>query len=595
MVMNRSGKQSSSSITPARLRCATGLSAAWLLGMSAALLNASEKVSDIKELGKLRRQFQDQELITAKPFTRVFTPGEPPRIVWRDVEEVRRLGCVGKPQVRWFDANLKEAAVPDHPGRWAAWVEDRAPNGTLVRRSLAFYARPKDFLAYLSPSLPLEHLPGPISPEVWREHQDEINHCLGRMLFSLNDSEAGAILLAGLTEARPRGRRPSLVETAQALHEDFHFRLKMEVQGLWGNALGLKPPRALEKPAPTLHEDSMHEAGVASDAKAQLDAVLEAWEADTREPFVTLVARNGVIITHKAVGHDVAGKAIDLDYKAGVASITKTATAILFSQFLQQGLVRLDDPISRVFPDYPRDSEHVPTFRQCLTHMSGFSGHGDWGGARNPHLDNILLNGIDANQPGSAYTYSGMGFDVTALAMQILSGQSFTRLYKEHLLDPLGMRTATIEDGSAGAHFTALDLAKLAQWLVNRGSYGGREFISAHNFQQLLPEDLGLRYPGVTREIEGIGMHWMHDRKPGAPTNSTCPEDLILSSQTLGHGSLSSCILRADLENQLIVVQIRRQAGPRFGEWQTKFLQTVARTIQKVIPAVSTTRPQNPP
>jgi CubicO group peptidase (beta-lactamase class C family) len=157
------------------------------------------------------------------------------------------------------------------------------------------------------------------------------------------------------------------------------------------------------------------------------------------------------------------------------------------------------------------------------------------------------------------------------------------------------MRTAIIEDGSAGARFTALDLAKLAQWLVNRGSYGGMEFISAQNFQQLLPEDLNLRYPGVTSEVEGIGMHWMYDRKPGAPANSTCPEDLILSTQTLGHGSLSSCILRADLENQLIVVQIRRHAGPRFGEWQTKFLQTVAGTIQKVIPTASTARPQTPP
>lgn len=593
--MNTSGKQSSSTIAPARLRCATGLFVAWLLGMSAALLDASDTVKDFKELGKLRRQFQDQELITAKPFTRVFTPGEPPRIIWRDVEEVRRLGGAGKPSVRWFDADLKEAAVPDHPGRWAAWVEDRAPNGTPVRRSLAFFARPKDFLAYLSPSLPLEHLPGPISPEVWREHQEEINQCFGRMLFSLNDSEAGAILLAGLTESRPEARRPRHVETAQALHEDFQFKLKMKLQGLWAKARGLKPPCALEKPAPVLHEGSTIEAGVSTDARERINAVLEAWAADTHEPFVTLVARRGVIIAHKALGRDTAGESIDLGYKAGVASITKTTTAILFSQFLQQGLVILDDPISRVFPDYPKDSRHVPTFRQCLTHMSGFSGHGDWGGARNPHLDNILLNGIDANQPGTAYTYSGMGFDVTALAMQILSGQSFTRLYQEHLFGPLGMHTATIEDGSAGAHFTALDLAKLAQWLVNRGSYGGMEFISAQNFQQLLPEDLNLRYPGVTREVEGIGMHWMHDRKPGAPTNSTCPEDLILSTQTLGHGSLSSCILRADLENQLIVVQIRRQAGPRFGEWQTKFLQTVAGTIQKDIPTVSTTRPQTPP
>ncbi len=558
-------------------------------------LDGTVIAGNLEETGRLRRQFQDQELITARPFTRVFTPGEPPRIIWRDVDEVRRLGGAGKPGVRWFDADLKEAAVPDHPGRWAAWVEDLAPNGTPVRRVLAFYARPKDFLAYLTPSVPLPHLPGPIPAQVWQEHQEEIDQFFGRMLFSLNDSEAGAILLAGLTESKAQGRAALPVETAQALHDDFQFRLKMKAQGLWGKARGLKPPRVLEKPVPVLHEGSTTEAGVSSDARQRINAVLEAWEADSHEPFVTLVARRGVIIAHKAVGRDAAGKCIDLDYKAGVASITKTTTAILFSQFLQQGLVRLDDSIGRVFPDYPEDSRHVPTFRQCLTHMSGFSGHGGWGGARNVHLDNILLNGIDANQPGTAYNYSGMGFDVTALAMQILSGKSFTRLYQEHLFGPLGMRSASIEDGSAGAHFTAMDLAKLAQWLVNRGSYGVREFISAQNFQQLLPEDLNLRYPGVTREIEGIGMHWMHDRKPGAPSDSKSPEDLILSPRTLGHGSLSSCILRADLENDLIVVQIRRQAGARFGEWQTKFLQTVAGTIQSIAPTSFTTRPPAQP
>lgn len=554
-------------------------------------LAGTVSAGNLEESGRLRRQFQDQELITARPFTRVFTPGEPPRIIWRDVEEIRRLGGAGMPCVRWFDTDLKEAAVPDHPGRWAAWVEDRAPNGTPVRRVLAFYARPKDFLAYLTPSVPLPCMPGPIPAQVWQEHQEEIDQFFGRMLFSLNDSEAGAILLAGLTESKAKGRAALPVETAQALHDDFQFRLKMKAQGLWEKAHGLKPPRVLGKPVPVLHEGSMMEAGVSSDARGRINAVLEAWEADSHEPFVTLVARRGVIITHKAVGRDAAGKSIDLDYKAGVASITKTTTAILFSQFLQQGLVRLDDPIGQVFPDYPEDSRHVPTFRQCLTHMSGFSGHGDWGGARNVHLDNLLLNGIDANQPGTAYKYSGMGFDVTALAMQILSGKGFTRLYQEYLFGPLGMRTASIEDGSAGAHFTALDLAKLAQWLVNRGCYGSMEFISAQNFQQLLPEDLSLRYPGVTNEIEGIGMHWMYDRKPGAPTSSKSPEDLILSPQTLGHGSLNSCILRADLENDLIVVQIRRQAGPRFGEWQTKFLQTVAGTIQRVALTPPTTRP----
>jgi len=67
-----------------------------------------------------RRQFQDQELVTAKPFSVIFNPGEAPRIVWRDLETVRELGRNGRLRVRWFDADLNEVDVPKRPGRWCA-------------------------------------------------------------------------------------------------------------------------------------------------------------------------------------------------------------------------------------------------------------------------------------------------------------------------------------------------------------------------------------------------------------------------------------------------------------------------------------------
>src|SRR3972149_2002650 len=59
-----------------------------------------------------RRRFQSQELITAAPNTWIFNAGDPPRIVWRDIEEVRRLGFDGPLRVRWFNAKLEEHPVP---------------------------------------------------------------------------------------------------------------------------------------------------------------------------------------------------------------------------------------------------------------------------------------------------------------------------------------------------------------------------------------------------------------------------------------------------------------------------------------------------
>jgi CubicO group peptidase (beta-lactamase class C family) len=540
---------------------------------------AAAQQQDLKRKRDERRRFQDQELITAKPFTFIFNPGDPPRIVWRDLEEVKRLGSGGRLRVRWLDADLNETAKPTRPGRWGALIEATAPNGTPVRRAMTFFCRPPQFLLLLFPpdsTFPLGYALGPIMPEVWREHRAEFEQFSKDAMFrALNDSQAGMILLAGLSGTKPLGRAPLGVESAAASNEDFHLKLKLQVLGLQDKVRPLKPPRKRATPAKALHAGSPAEAGMRPDAAAKIRAVCAAWAKDTGEPFVTLVARNGVIVIHEAFGRDAGNRPIGLNYRCDVASITKSATAILFSQFVDQELIGLDDSVATVFPDYPEKSAGVPTFRQCLSHMSGLSGHGDWGGVRNPHLENIVLNGIDVNEPGTAYSYSGMGFDLAGKAMELKSGKSALRLYQDHLFQPLGMGNVPFENASAGARFTAFELAILAQWLANRGSYGEAEFVSPATFALLLPEPLGRRYPGVTEE-EGIGMHWMRHQKPGAKPGSTRPPDLFFSPITVGHGSLSASIFLADLENGLIVTQVRRASGPRYGEWSVRFFQAIA-------------------
>ena len=506
-----------------------------------------------------RREFQSQTLITARPFSFIFNAGDPPGIVWRDLKAVQKLGCDGRLSVRWFDADLREAAVPDHPGRWGAYIEGIAPNGTPLRRAMTFYCRPTGFFLYPAPEPrgAVAYQPGPIVGGVWREHAKEIAATFADGGFqAMNDSEAGAILIAGLSESKPRGRRARVTETAAVLNDDFHLALKLKVQGLHARVRPLKPPRKRAIPTPTLRDGSPDEAGVRADAKAKLDALSRQWAEASDEPFVTLVARRGVIVTHEAFGRDRAGRSIDRDYDTDVASITKCVTAMLFSQFVDQELIRLDHSVATVFPDYPKTGGKAPTFRQCLTHTSGLRGHGDFGGARNPHLENVILNGIDVNQPGTAYNYSGMGFDLTAKAMEIVSGRSMVRLYHDHLFEPLGIGEVPMTDASAGARFTAWQLGVLAQHMANRGSYGELELVSPATFGQLLPEPLNRRYPGVA-EVEGIGMHWMKGLGP----------------RTIGHGSLSSSIFLVDLDRDLVVVQVRRQAGPEFAEWSAKFLR----------------------
>jgi CubicO group peptidase (beta-lactamase class C family) len=528
-------------------------------------------------LPEQRHAFQQQEITTGRPGTFVFNPGETPRIIWRDVDEVRRLGGDGTLRVRWFDAELNEVSTPTRPGRYGAFVEGVAPNGTPVRRALTFYCRPPGFFLYFPPAIaqPLAYQRGPIAEPVWREHADEIAEAFrGPLLTSFTDHEASAVLLSGLSQASPLRRTPQSTESARVANDEYQLALKLAVLHLPSRTRPLAPPHKRSLPAPVLHDAALADAGVVGDARTRMRSVCRDWAADSREPFVTLVARHGVVVVHEAFG------GVPLDYRADVASITKTSTAMLFARFVDQGLLRLDDPAAAVFPDYPKCDPHVPTFRQCLTHTSGLTGHGDFGGVRNAHLDNIILNGIDANEPGKKYNYSGMGFDLAAEAMELVSGKSAVRLYAEDLFAPLGIGDVPMENASSGAQFTAWQLGVLAQVLANEGSYGNVWLFSADTFRQLLPQPLGDRYPGIA-ETEGVGIHWLRHPKSGAPADSKNPNDFIFSPRTIGHGSLSSCIFLIDLERDLVVVQVRRQAGLRFGEWSTRFFQTIADTIME--------------
>lgn len=540
-----------------------------------------ETTEALQALREARRSFQAQELITASPAGHLFSPGSSPRIVWRDADAVRDLGCTEPLHVRWFDADLQEETIPTRPGRWGAWISTTAPNGLPFHRSMPFFCRPPMYLLYMprEPKVDLSGDAGPVAPEVWSEHQAEVTKTAqAGLLRELNQSEEGAILFTGLSEAEPLNRKPTSLESAVARNEDYHLALKLKVMNLSSKVRPLSAPRRRSTPAPVLHVASEGEAGFKPGAKERLDAISREWAAATEEPFVTLVARHGAIITHEAFG-TANGSPVTLDYRADVASITKTVTAILFAQFLDQGLLKLDDPVSVAFPDYPLGSPHVPTFRHCFHHVSGIEGHGTWGGVRHPHLENIILNGLDALRPGSQSIYAGLNLDIIGKAMENVSGKTARRLLYEHLFQPLGLGDIPMGDLGAGLQPTAYQLGVLAQWLANRGSYGDLEFVSEETFQKMLPEELSKRYPGVPPEQYGLALGCKPDLRLGAALGTTSTHDLIFSPGTLSHGSLTQCILRVDPERDVIVVQVRRGGGKEPGDWARRYLQAVADEI----------------
>ena len=539
-------------------------------------------------LVELRNQFLSQELITAKRNTTLFSPGEPPRIVWRDLQTVRDLGCSAPLRVRWFDADLNEETTPTRPGRWCAWIESTAPNGTPLYRSLTFFCKPPGFLGIPLPEFqkPIDVFSSPtLSTESKAATRKELEELVRRGASDgLNNSQYAAAIAAAL--CNEANTSASLIRI-RALDNQFHLAVKLKALGGEKKVRRLPVPKIFDGPsAPVLREGTLEDAAVIPGTREKLDAICRDWLAEGGEPFSMIAAHNGVVVLHAAYGVDKAsGKPLTTDFRSDVASLTKSIVGVLAARFVEEGLFNPGDPVSVVFPDFPTSGplvSHVPTFRQLLMHTAGLNGHGDWGGVNNPNFENLILNKLDAVEPGRKYEYSGTGFSLLGKAMEMQTGRTAEQLINEGLCEPLGIGFMPVNDYGSGAEPTAWQLAAIGQIIANGGRYGNKVIMSENTWREYLPEPYQKRMPWEKEpEWYGFGIGRKLDVKEGKTANSENPEDLVFgTTEVYGHGSISFCLLRVDRKHNLVVAQIRKAAGKNYGDWARKFCQTLADSVR---------------
>ena len=128
-----------------------------------------------------------------------------------------------------------------------------------------------------------------------------------------------------------------------------------------------------------------------------------------------------------------------------IASLSKAFTAAAILQLQEQGRLSVADPLSRYVPDFP-NGDRI-TLDNLLTHSTGIpdiNGLPDYDTfARSPHTIPQLVAKF-ANlplefQPGSSYRYSNSNYNLLALVLEKVTGESYGGYLRKHILDPLGM------------------------------------------------------------------------------------------------------------------------------------------------------------
>ena len=236
----------------------------------------------------------------------------------------------------------------------------------------------------------------------------------------------------------------------------------------------------LQLVAGTIPVGKPEEVGLSSERLKRIgEAVQRHIEANNVAGAVTLVARKGRIAHFEARGMmDLESKKpMPKDGLFRLASMSKPITGVAIMMLVEEGKVRLTDPVSRFIPEFkgldkvavakpgakpaaeggeaPFDLVQVSrpiSIADLLKHGSGLVSGGPGAAVaarlapRAPsdtlatYIPKLAAVPLDF-QPGTLWRYSGQaGFDVLSRIVEVVSGQTFDAFLKQRIFDPLGMK-----------------------------------------------------------------------------------------------------------------------------------------------------------
>ncbi|MGW3349766.1 serine hydrolase domain-containing protein [Nonomuraea rubra] len=171
-----------------------------------------------------------------------------------------------------------------------------------------------------------------------------------------------------------------------------------------------------------------------------------------REAFAAVLAEQdgqaGAQLTAYAHGRRVvdlwAGDEVGGDTLTAVYSSTKGAATLVTALLVQEGVLALDEPVARHWPEFAAAGKDMITLRDVLTHRSGVIGV-DGGLPAGELADDAVIARRLAGQrpywrPGTAYGYGGfVTFAMVNEVIRRVTGRSLQQVYDERIRAPYGL------------------------------------------------------------------------------------------------------------------------------------------------------------
>lgn len=370
-----------------------------------------------------------------------------------------------------------------------------------------------------------------------------------------------------------------------------------------------------------LHYGKPEEAGMLPEAVRHLEDTVQSWvDNGDIQNFVYLVARKGIIVSHKAVGYvrpEPGSPPVSVDTLYPLASLSKPITTAAAMVLVDKGLLSLSFPVQYYIPEFQGENKEKVLVRHLPIHASGLRSQEIYEHMKkkeenlelppcpeNQHPEihkrlNLMYDAPLWKKPGQEMSYCGDNIALLGEIIRRISGMSLDSFTRKYLFDPMGMdstrfivpeewfsrvvhRPEDIVGGKwfdtpfsmqlpsapGGCYSIVKDIAIFAQMFLNRGKYGNARILSPASANQMLINQA----PGISSEygdeffkeaFYSYGWSIVDDKKEGSD---------LLSKRAINCGGAGGTELSFDPESEMVMVMFSIADTPNDGKsvWYPK-------------------------
>ena len=282
-----------------------------------------------------------------------------------------------------------------------------------------------------------------------------------------------------------------------------------------------------------------------------------------------------------------------------IASMSKPITAAAVMILVDEGKVKLDDPIEKYLPEFKtlwmeveKDGSHVllkkpshpPTVREALSHTSGMPFKSE---LETPTLDGLPLKDAVRSyaitpliyDPGTKYQYSNAGINSAGRIIEVVSGMPYEQFLEERLLRPLGMKDTSFwptdeqvarlaksyRPDKAKTNLEAFPISQLQYPLQkHEGRYpmpGGGLFGTAEDMARFCRMILNDGAVDGTKILSPEAVHELTKRQTPQSVKESYGLGFSTDGNSFGHGGAHATNMTIDKKAGLIFVYMVQHGG----------------------------------